>query len=205
MVELPLPPVGTTICLQLNIIGEPEALEGGIDIRYTIAHGDDPVTVAAAIVALINTGPDADLAKTLSIYAVQTPGINNIAIINQPPNLVVLSDQTGPVTGGAVASAFTIYPGGSAELDAGPVFGLIKNPPGIVPVAGSNIGQIFFAAPTVTNGPAAQFLTIGCNVINPQTGSASFMIYTKNTGAVPPQVLFQVDETGCWALGKQIA
>lgn len=211
-VNSPLPPVGTIICLQLNIAGDNAALEGGIDIRYTIGPSDTPETVAAGMANWLLTGDDAALAAAAGISAEVTAGTASIAFTNTAPNLVVLSDQTFAVTGGAVASAFTIE-AGSAAWDAGPVFGLRKWPGAVpggdstgggAPPVGSNIGQIFAAA-LLASGVDAQYLTIGFNVIDPTTGSAEFAIYTKNTGAAPPLELFRVNETGCWALGTKIA
>src|SRR5215469_310481 len=130
VVNSPLPPVGTVICLQINIVGQPQALEGGIDIRHTVEADDTPVSVATTMVDWFNTGMDESLSQPLGIYAEQTPGEPNIAFINTAANLVQLTDVTAATSGGAVQSAFTIYPNSQPAWDAGPMIGLRKVPGG---------------------------------------------------------------------------
>lgn len=163
-VNSPLPPVGTEIILQLNIVGDPQALEGGVDLRYTIASGDTPASVCAALSENLNSGADAPLTQPLGITAQYVTGKNYFPITNNAPNLVHATDQTPDVLSGRISSVFTISPG-QAAWDAGPLLALNRLA-STLPVPESNVGQIIFGggSPATPDQTSWQWATISCYV-----------------------------------------
>ena len=194
-----LPPVGSLVWLEVNIPGV-----FIFNATYVVRPGDTIYSVAQALANFIETGAgnpdDVNAMKVAGVSAGCTPGTTTVWVTNKADGTAVtLADRTpsGP--------CMQINPG-SLGWDAGPVFAMGKMPVdahgvGVAPPPGSNIGQLFFSAFAAGGKGPLQYLTIGINVIDPNTGEAELAVYTANTG----KQIMRLSSNGLIVNGKQVA
>ena len=177
----PLPPIGSRIILQLNI---PDLFP--FDASHIVQAGDTPSSVAMSLSDFINSGADnpdnAAAFKKVGIVATSTPG-SAIVAITQPlvGRPMWLSDESF-----LSPSPFSqLSTKANPAWDAGPILALGKYPKDsegkpVPPPVGSNIGQIVIGS-WRSDGIPVQYMTIGFNVLDPNTGDCELAVYTQDT------------------------